>query len=193
MHAEERPTAKWQCAARHESDACAHCLSCLPSFKGRKLGRVCVVTTDSYSSLLFPWLCVIHIKLSVMAKMEKPTFFFFSRYKKRKILFVSILLLILVNIDRVSLTVQHFCFVLCIFQLSLNSLFSFLWFFWSYFWNIAHDSFFKPIKKSHVNLCILFYALGKGISRWNIHKVLHNKFSLATKSIHQVYRIVLSP
>lgn len=126
-------------------------------------------------------------------KNGKAHVFFFSRYKKRKILFVSILLLILVNIDSVSLTVQHFCFVLCIFQLSLNSLFSFLWFFWSYFWNIAHDSFFKPIKKSHVNLCILFYALGKGISRWNIHKVLHNKFSLATKSIHQVYRIVLSP
>lgn len=42
-----------------------------------------------------------------------------------------------------------------------------------------------------MSTCAL-YALGKGVSRWDIHKVVHNKFSLTIKSIHQVYGIVLS-
>lgn len=42
-----------------------------------------------------------------------------------------------------------------------------------------------------MSTCAL-YALGEGVSRWDIHKVVHNKFSLTIKSIHQVYGIVLS-
>lgn len=50
---------------------------------------------------------------------------------------------------------------------------------------------FSNLLRKVMPTCAL-YALGKGISRWDIHKVVHNKFSLTLKSIHQAYGIVLS-
>lgn len=52
-------------------------------------------------------------------KPWKTMHFFFSRYKKRKNLFLSIFLLILVNINSTSLNGQHFCLP-CVFSAVLE-------------------------------------------------------------------------
>lgn len=116
------------------------------------------------SVLLFIFsLTLWHIKLSISAKIKSPCIFFSSRSKKRKKFILVYFFLILVNINNTSLNVRHFC-LSCVFPAVLN----FFVFFPSVlevmgnviFKITVHDSFFKPVKKSYVNLCTLYIREG---------------------------------
>lgn len=126
MHAKIQPIGKWQCPVCQESDKCNLCLYYLLSFSPRQKTRPGIFPYRCFVLLFIVSLTSWHIKWCITEKMENPGIFF-SRYKKTKVLFLSIFLLILVNIKSTSLTwLCSISFYPVYFQLSLNSLFSFL-------------------------------------------------------------------
>lgn len=168
------------------------------------------VTNTSFASLIFvilskagnwagifPCHCFVlllaswHIELSIPAKLENPCTFF-SRYKKRKIFFLSIFLLILANVNSTSLNGQHFCLP-CVFSAVLE-FFVFLPLVLEVSSNVISEILFmfhfSNIKKSLVNLCTLCIRKRDFEMEYSYNTSQH--IPSAMISIHQMWRIALS-
>lgn len=185
MHAKIHAIGKWQCAVPQESDKSKLCPCYLWSFFPRWKTGPGMFSYHCFCIALYYFLDFMAHRIIDPCKHQKPTCAVSQQVKGKE---NFILVYFSSNSGKRKqqlIECAAFLFAVCVFSCSWILFCSFGSYGQRYFLKSLFMTRFSNLWRKVMSTGAL-YTLGKGISRWDIHKVLHNKFSPTTISIHQM-------